>query len=87
MNSRTNVLVGVAAVFLLAACVAISLYNELPRVVFEAQRGREELLIARGEQYKRAIQLFVAKAKRYPGDSKELENFQNQRFLRHRHAY
>jgi hypothetical protein len=72
-------------VFLMAAVVAITLYIELPRVAMESQRDKEEMLIDRGEQYKRAIQLFVAKAKRYPGDIKELESFQNQRFLRHRY--
>ena len=73
-------------VFLMAALVAITLYMELPRVAMESQRDKEQTLIDRGEQYKRAIQLFVNKAKRYPGDIKELENFQNQRFLRHRYV-
>jgi type II secretory pathway pseudopilin PulG len=72
-------------VFLMAAMVAITLYLELPRVAMQSQRDKEETLIDRGEQYKRAIQLFVAKAKRYPGEIKDLENFQNQRFLRHRY--
>ena len=58
---------------------------ELPRVAMQAQRDKEQALIDRGEQYKRAIQLFVAKAKRYPADIKELESFQNQRFLRQRY--
>src|SRR3954462_13692654 len=69
----------------MAAVVAISLYIELPRYAMERQRDKEEVLIDRGEQYKRAIQLFVNKAKRYPGDIKELESFQNMRFLRHRY--
>src|ERR1039458_1985419 len=73
-------------VFLMAAVVAITLYMELPRVAMESQRDKEQTLIDRGEQYKRAIQLFVEKAGRYPGDIKELENFQNQRFLRHRYV-
>ena len=73
-------------VFLMAAVVAITLYMELPRVAMESQRDKEQTLIDRGEQYKRAIQLFVKKAGRYPGDIKELENFQNQRFLRHRYV-
>ena len=72
-------------VFLMAAVVAITLYLELPRVAMQSQRDKEQTLIDRGEQYKRAIQLFVKKANRYPGDIKELENFQNQRFLRHRY--
>src|ERR1035437_7549359 len=73
-------------VFLMASVVAITLYMELPRVAMQAQRDKEQTLIDRGEQYKRAIQLFVAKANRYPGDIKELESFQNQRFLRHRYV-
>src|ERR1035441_6851786 len=51
-------------VFLMAAVVAITLYMELPRVAMEAQRDKEQTLIDRGEQYKRAIQLFVKKAGR-----------------------
>ncbi|MDE3165437.1 MAG: hypothetical protein KGN36_06500, partial [Acidobacteriota bacterium] len=72
-------------VFLMASVVAITLYLEIPRVSVESERNKEQLLIERGEQYKRAIQLFVHKAGRYPNDIKELENFQNQRFLRHRY--
>jgi len=73
-------------VFLMAAVIAISLYLEIPRVAMQSQRSKEQLLIDRGEQYKRAIQLFVKVAKRYPADIKELESFQNQRFLRHRYV-
>jgi type II secretory pathway pseudopilin PulG len=69
----------------MAAIVAITLYMELPRVAMQAQRDKEQRLIDTGEQYKRAIQLFYAKAKRYPADIKELESFQNQRFLRRRY--
>src|SRR5215472_7071423 len=72
-------------VFLMAAAVAISLYLEIPRVAMETQRAKEQLLIDRGEQYKRAIQLYVKAAKRYPADIKDLESFQNQRFLRHKY--
>ncbi|MGA2194361.1 MAG: hypothetical protein ABSH40_03750, partial [Bryobacteraceae bacterium] len=46
-------------VFLMAACVAIMLYMEMPRVAFEAERQKELLLIDRGNQFKRAIQVFV----------------------------
>jgi len=72
-------------VFLFASIIAISLYLEMPRIALESQRQKEQLLIDRGEQYKRAIQLFYKKAGRYPGDLKELESFQNQRFLRRRY--
>ncbi len=58
------------------------LFMELPRVAFEAQRDREQLLIDRGEQYSRAIQLYVRKFNRYPADFDALDNTQNLRFLR-----
>jgi type II secretory pathway pseudopilin PulG len=72
-------------VFLLAAVIALALYNELPRVAFQAQRAKEQLLIERGEQYKRAIQLFVRKVGRYPATIEELESLNNIRFLRKRY--
>ena len=73
-------------IFVLAAAVAISLYRELPRVAFEAQRNKEEMLIQRGEQYTRAIQLFVRKIKRYPATIEELEGTNQVRFLRRRYT-
>src|ERR1035438_1971272 len=73
-------------IFLMASLVAISLYLEIPRVAMQTQRDKEETLIDRGEQYKRAIQLFVKKTNHYPAKIEDLENFQNQRFLRHRYT-
>lgn len=73
-------------VFAMAAAVAISLYMEIPRVAFESQRAKEQLLIERGEQYRRALQVFVRKNKRYPGRIEELENTNNVRFLRKRYV-
>ena len=72
-------------VFLLAACVAIALYNELPRVIFEGQRQREQLLVERGEQYKRGIQLYFRQFRTYPPNMDALESTNNRRFLRHRY--
>ena len=69
-------------VFLMAAVVAITLYIEIPRVAFEAQRQKEQLLIARGEQYKRAIQVFFVNNKRYPASMDELKNLNGRRYLR-----
>jgi uncharacterized membrane protein YgcG len=71
-------------VFLMAAIAAISLYMQIPRVAFQSQRQKEQLLMSRGEQYKRAIQLFVRANNRYPTDIKDLENFNNRRYLRHK---
>ena len=73
-------------VFAMAAAVAVMLYMGLPRVAFEAQRNKEELLIERGEQYKRAIQLYFRKFKTYPPSIDALENTNNIRFLRRRYA-
>jgi len=72
-------------VFAMAATAAVMLYMELPRVAFEAQRDKEQLLIDRGEQYSRAIQLFVRKNNRFPTDIEALENTQSIRFLRKRY--
>ncbi len=73
-------------VFAMAAIIAITLYVALPRVAFEAQRDKEELLIVRGEQYKRAIQLYVRKFKRFPGKIEDLDNANGIRFLRHHYV-
>jgi len=72
-------------VFLLAAFVAITLYTEMPRVAFERQRELEQELIARGEQYRRAIQLYFRQFRRYPPNLEALENTNNLRFLRRRY--
>jgi hypothetical protein len=71
-------------IYAMAATVAIMLFMELPRVAFEAQRDKEQLLIDRGEQYSRAVNLFVRKFNRYPADFDALQNTQNLRFLRHK---
>jgi hypothetical protein len=78
-------------VFLLAACVAIMLYREVPRVAFEAERQRELLLIDRGNQFKRAIQVFYTDkvnnpTRRYPATIDELESLNNHRYLRRRYV-
>jgi type II secretory pathway pseudopilin PulG len=72
-------------VFLMAASIAIALYVEIPRVAFESQRNREELLVARGEQYKRGVELYYRKLKTYPQKIEDLENTNNFRFLRKRY--
>ncbi len=75
----------VLMVFMIAATIVIYLYMQMPRVAFEAQRAKEELLIERGEQYKRAIQLFVRHNKTYPSKIEDLENFNGKRYLRRRY--
>jgi type II secretory pathway pseudopilin PulG len=87
-QNRRNGEAGYALLFVLmmAASVAIMLYMQLPRAAFEAQRDKEQLLIDRGEQYKRAIQLYVRKFNRFPADMDALENTQNIRFLRRQYV-
>jgi len=84
-SSRREAGYAMLLVFLMAAIIAIGLYRELPRFAFEQQRAKEEALIERGEQYKRAIQVFVRKMNRYPATIEELESTNNIRFLRKRY--
>jgi hypothetical protein len=72
-------------IYAMAAIVAITLYSEIPRVAFEAQRDKEQLLIDRGEQYTRAVNLYVRKFNKFPADFDALQNTQNLRFLRRKY--
>ncbi len=73
-------------VFLLASAVALMLYRQMPREAFESERDKEQMLIDRGEQYKRAIYLYYAQNNRqWPTKIEDLENTNNHRYLRHRY--
>jgi hypothetical protein len=72
-------------VLLFAAIVAIALYREVPVVVTEAKRQQEDVLVYRGMQYQRAIQLYYRKMGRYPPTIDALENTNRIRFLRRRY--
>lgn len=72
-------------VLLFAAIVGIFLYREIPVVVTEAKRQREGVLVQRGMEYQRAIQLYYRKMGRYPPTMAALENTNNIRFLRKRY--
>jgi type II secretory pathway pseudopilin PulG len=73
-------------VLLMAGLVAITLYKALPRAAFEAEREKEQSLIDRGSQYKRAIQLYVRQNKRWPAKIEDLENTNGKRYLRKRYV-
>ena len=73
-------------VLVFAAIIAIMLYRELPVVAFEAQRQKEELLMDRGNEYKRAIKLYVRKFQTFPPSMEALENTNRMRFLRARYV-
>jgi type II secretory pathway pseudopilin PulG len=68
-----------------AAAVAFMLLMALPQSAMQAQRVREETLIYRGEQYKRAVQLYFRKYKKYPASLDDLEESDGVRFLRRRY--
>ena len=72
-------------VFLMSALIAFYLYAQIPRVAFESERDKEQTLIDRGEQYKRAIQLYVTAVKKYPAKIEDLENTNDKRYLRRRY--
>ena len=72
-------------IFAMAASIGVLLYKEVPRVMFEAQRNKEELLIERGEQYKRAIQIYYRKNKKLPQRVEDLERGTETRYLRQRY--
>jgi type II secretory pathway pseudopilin PulG len=97
MVSRRNQEGGFALllVFLMAAIIGITLYMELPRIAFESQRQKEQLLMERGEQYQIAIRRYMQKGLKagmmqgppptWPGKIEDLENTNGRRFLRKRY--
>jgi type II secretory pathway pseudopilin PulG len=82
-SSERGYVLLVFAVF--AVVLVAGAYKILPAVIFQGQRQKEEILITRGLEYQRAIQLFVRKFGRYPGSLEELENTNQIRFLRQRY--
>jgi len=89
MNSRHSYRHGergsaLLIVFLFAAVLAITLYQEMPVYSFEARRQTEQLLIDRGNEYKHAVKLYYRKVGGYPASIDQLENTNRLRFLRHR---
>jgi type II secretory pathway pseudopilin PulG len=74
-------------IFLMAGMVALMLFQQLPRVAFESEREKEQLLIDRGEQYIRAIQLYqVDNMNAWPQSIDDLEHHNNKRYLRRRYV-
>ncbi len=71
-------------IFALAGIASVMLYMELPRAVFESQRAKEDLLVYRGGEYQRALQLYYRKFRKFPQSIEELEKSSGQRFLRKR---
>jgi len=70
---------------LIMATMAIVAAVIVPSITFEIKRDREEEMIHRGVQYSRAIRAYYKKTGRYPIKIEDLENTNNQRFLRKRY--
>ena len=73
------------ALLFASAAIAIQVAVLLPRAAMQAQRVREERLIYRGEQYKRAIELYFRKHQKYPQELDDLEDTNGVRYLRRRY--
>ena len=67
---------------LLAALVLVALSVAIPRLLTQGQREKEEELIFRGDQYRRAIARFYKKFGRYPRSVEELLRTNDRSFLR-----
>ena len=82
-------------VFVMAAVIAITLYMEFPRLAFDSQRQKEQLLMERGQQYQIAIRRYMQRGMRggasiavgspWPSKIEDLENTNGRRFLRKRY--
>ena len=74
-------------IFMMAGAIALMLYAQLPRVAFESERDKEQVLIDRGEQFIRAIQLYqLDNAGQWPQSLDDLEKKGNKRYLRRRYV-
>jgi type II secretory pathway pseudopilin PulG len=73
------------ALLLFVALLSIGVFVSIQRVEFQIRRDREEELIHRGVQYSRAVRKYFKAFGRYPTRIEDLENTNNQRFLRRRY--
>jgi type II secretory pathway pseudopilin PulG len=74
------------AVLFLVTLVLIGLAVAAPRMAKSIQRDKEIEAVHRGEQYKRAIQLYYRKFGRYPSSIDQLVDTNNIRFLRKKYT-
>jgi type II secretory pathway pseudopilin PulG len=73
------------AVLLMMALMIIAATIEVPRIVEQIKRDREEEMIHRGTEYARAVKKFYKKFGRYPANLEQLDNTNQIRFLRKRY--
>ena len=70
---------------LVIAIMAIMAFTLVTTIKFDVKRDREEEMIHRGVQYSRAIKAYYKKFNRFPVSIENLENTNQQRFLRKRY--
>jgi type II secretory pathway pseudopilin PulG len=73
------------AVMLLITLMLVALSIELPRIVQQIKREKEEELVHRGKEYAIAVKKFYHKNGTYPVSLEQLESTNNLRFLRQRY--
>ena len=73
------------ALLLIVALLSIGVFTTIQKIDFQIKRDREEELIHRGVQYSRAVRKYFKAFGRYPTRIEDLENTNNQRFLRRRY--
>ena len=81
-SSRGYILITLMLFMTLIAMAALAV---LPDMVQQIKRDREEEMVHRGTEYMRAIKKYYKKFGRYPTRIEELENTNQQRFLRKRY--
>src|SRR6266850_3864953 len=79
---RGYILITLMLFITLLAMAAVAV---LPEIVHQIRRDREEEMIHRAVGYSRAIRKYYKKFGRYPTRIEELENTNQQRFLRKRY--
>jgi len=75
-----------AAVIIMLAVMMIFLAAAVPKVRKDIQRDQEVETMHRGQQYRRAVQLYYRKFRRFPPNIDALEDTNMMRFLRKRYT-
>src|SRR5271165_4255060 len=73
------------AILFVLALIVVGMAAELPKLVQQIKRDREEEMIHRGTEYARAIKKFYKKFGRYPANLEQLDNTNQIRFIRKRY--
>jgi type II secretory pathway pseudopilin PulG len=70
------------ALLLFLAVIAITATVVAPKIIFQIKRDREEELVHRGIQYRRAVRMYVTRTGRYPNTLEALLGTGDTRYIR-----